>query len=531
MSDRNPGMLEIVEELGERVRDPIWRITSGTIYQIMTKDDADQPGAVVPFIPNAAQLRLLHNLWHRNIWLKARQIGGTTLAAILWLDHAAWNANQRCGIVAHDRESAEAIFRDKVRFGYERMPEVLKIACPLRTESATELLFAHNNSSFRVATSMRSGTIHRLHVSELGKLARDNPIRAKEVVEGSLQAVPQTGIAVVESTAEGMSGEFYELASKAEALAEEGKVLSPKEYRFHFVAWHDEAKYRADPALVRISSTEQAYFDQVETQVELRTGKPCKLDQAQRAWYISQRDGEFAGNAERMWRQYPSTPAECWQQSTEGVYYADQLARCRMEGRITRLPITTNVPVNSFWDIGSNDGCALYLHQHVGGQNRFLKFFEGWFQGFETFVAQMSAWADDHGPIVWGRHFLPHDAEALRQGVNSPISPLQMLEGLKPGWTFEIVPRVRDLNHGIQQTRSAFSTYWFDEIGCKEALAHLASYRRKFNAAVGGWMDEPVKDLHTEAADALRQHAQGWTAPSIPAGSIPKRNPRHRRIA
>ena len=37
------------------------------------------------------------------------------------------------------------------------------------------------------------------------------------------------------------------------------------------------------------------------------------------------------------------------------------------------VPVTTGVPVNSFWDIGSNDGTGIWLHQHIGGQNRFLR--------------------------------------------------------------------------------------------------------------------------------------------------------------
>src|SRR3546814_18785208 len=78
---------------------------------------------------------------------------------------------------------------------------------PLARDSANELLFAHNNSSIRVATSMRSGTIHRLHVSEFGKICAKFPDKAHEVVTGSLPAVPLDGIAIIESTAEGQSSE------------------------------------------------------------------------------------------------------------------------------------------------------------------------------------------------------------------------------------------------------------------------------------------------------------------------------------
>ena len=98
-------------------------------------------------------------LWHRNIILKARQLGFTTLIAVLWLDHALFNADQRCVIVAQDREKAEEIFRDKVVFAYERLPAAIRAAVTVQTQNKSEILFS-NNSAVRVSTSA-----HRLSAS------------------------------------------------------------------------------------------------------------------------------------------------------------------------------------------------------------------------------------------------------------------------------------------------------------------------------------------------------------------------------
>ena len=144
------------DELAKNLADPMWRLEN--LYRIMVKDDDADDSFSMQFKPNRAQKRFIKRLWHRNLILKARQLGFTTLIAILWLDHALFNGNQRCGIVAQDREAAEAIFRDKVKYAYDNLPAALKEAMPLARDSATELLFAHNNSSIRVATSMRSGT-------------------------------------------------------------------------------------------------------------------------------------------------------------------------------------------------------------------------------------------------------------------------------------------------------------------------------------------------------------------------------------
>jgi hypothetical protein len=214
-------------ELALCLADPHWRVCSGALYQIMLKSDKGD-GSVVPFKPNRSQRKFMKRMWHRNIILKARQLGFTTLIAIMWLDHALFNADQRCGIIAQDKEAAAIIFRDKVKLAYERLPEQLRLAMPLKRDSASELLFAHNNSSIRVATSMRSGTIHRLHVSEFGKIGAKFPEKAKEVVTGSLPAVPLDGIAIIESTAEGREGEFFKMSQRAEALSEQGSKLSPR---------------------------------------------------------------------------------------------------------------------------------------------------------------------------------------------------------------------------------------------------------------------------------------------------------------
>ena len=87
------------EELKRCLANPEWRLFSGCLYKIMVKgDDAEQDAEtfVMPFKPNLAQKRFMRRLWHRNLILKARQLGFTTLVALLWLDHALWNADQRC---------------------------------------------------------------------------------------------------------------------------------------------------------------------------------------------------------------------------------------------------------------------------------------------------------------------------------------------------------------------------------------------------------------------------------------------------
>ena len=93
------------------------------------------------------------------------------------------------------------------------------------------------------------------------------------------------------------------------------------------------------------------------------------------------------------------------------------------------------------------------------------------------------------------------------------------------------VPRVEDLTHGINLVRKSFSSYSIDEAGCKEGLVHLAGYKKRWNRSTSTWADEPLKNEHTEAADALRQHAQGFRAPSIAERPKKKHKPRNWKVA
>jgi hypothetical protein len=474
--------------------DPMWRLSN--LYKILIKGDGEEDGLVLQFKPNRAQRRFISRLHHRNIILKARQLGFTTLICLVWLDHALFNQNVRCGIIAQDREAAEVIFRDKVKFAYDNLPLELKEQFPLARDSASELLFAHNNSSIRVATSMRSGTIHRLHISEFGKICAKFPQKAAEVMTGSIPAVPKTGIIVVESTAEGQDGEFYDMTQKALALHHLKRELTFRDYRFHFFPWWQAPEYVMDSKGVILTRKDDEYFAKLEAD----SGQ--EITAGQRAWYVATRDADFSSNPERMWQEYPSTPEEAFQRSTEGCYYVNEMAAARKQGRISAVPWEKAHPVNTFWDIGLNDEMAIWFHQRIGAQDRFIRYYENSGESFDHYVAEMQK----HG-YVWGRHYLPHDGDTKRLGMEKNWTPRQMLEGLGLR-NIEIVPRIDRVQTGIQMTRNAFSSSWFDEAGCKDGLKHLDMYRKEWDDRRGVWKDEPRHDRASNGADAYRCFGQ-----------------------
>lgn len=495
------------EELERCLSDPEWRLFSGCLYQIIIKgkETKDADGKVIdegesfvqPFKPNRAQRRFIKRLWHRNIILKARQLGFTTLVAIMWLDHALWNANQRCGMIAQDRETAEAIFRDKVVFAYDNLPDEIRERFPLARASTKELLFAHNNSSIRVATSVRGGTIPRLHVSEFGKICAKFPQKAEEVVTGSFQAVPVDGIIVVESTAEGTDGEFYKMCQRAQALVTGAEILTRSQYRFHFYAWWQDPEYTMPPDGVSIPAELHDYFDEIEQLMD------CKIDGGQRAWYAEKQRNDFSGAEERMWREYPSTPSEAFQQSVAGNYFAKELIHLRKRGGITQVPVLDS-PVYTFWDIGGRDGTAIWFMQMLNGEDRFIDYYECRNEDLRHYAHEIQ-----RRGYVYGGHFLPHDADHRRLSDYNR-STKEMLQALLPSHRFFVVPVISHLMTGIYTTRKHLKAAWFDQEGTKLGIERLSNYKKKWSSAEGRYLDEtPEKSNQcSEAADAFRQYAQ-----------------------
>ena len=472
-----------------------------SLYQIVTKGETEDDGLVVTFKPNRAQRRLLRRLWNRNIVLKARQLGFSTLACILWLDTAVFSSEPiACGIVAQDKDAAEKLFR-KITFAFDRLPPELREFAGVSKRTESEIVFAHNGASIRVATSMRSGTIHRLHVSEFGKIGAKYPHKAKEVVTGSIPAVPlQSGIVIIESTAEGASGRFYDMSMAAKKLMDTpGVVLTPRDYRMHFFPWWADPSYVLPADSVRLDAADAVYFHKIGAE----TGRTLTADQ--KAWYAATLRSDFAGDRPLMWQEYPSTIDEPFRVSTEGCYYATQLADARKQGRVTRLPIETGVPVNTFWDLGLNDNMAIWLHQRVGPENRFI----GFYKNSGEPLSHYSRWLLDQ-KHSYGTHYLPHDGGIKRMGLNPDMneSVEDMLRTLMPGHRFEVVPRVTSVIAGIQATREAFASCWFDESACTEGIADLGLYRKEWDERRGTWKDQPFHGPESDGADAFRQFGQ-----------------------
>jgi hypothetical protein len=476
--------------------DPWWRIAN--LYWIVNKD-----GKPVPFEPNAEQAHFYNHLHTRNVILKARQKGFSTLMQIIGLDQCLFNSNFTSNTIADTLPNAGKLFRKAV-FAYDRLPELIKTMCPLKTKNTSEMVFA-NGSSFSVGTSSRGGTVQFLHVSEMGKIAKKYPEKAKEIVTGAFEAVPLDGIVVVESTAEGNGGEFFDICDAAHKNKQSATRLTKLDFALHFYPWFNSAEYRIDADGVRVSAEDEAYFKKVEVEAFAQTGHPLTLDAQQRAWYLKKRDIL----RKDMKREYPASVKEAFEQAIDGAVYGDEMTLLRERGRVCAVPVDLLEPVNTFWDLGSNDHTAIWLHQRVGAWDHFVAYMHGTRTGLRRWWQELEDWRNANGVQRWGRHYLPHDGASERQGVEIE-SAKSILEGMGVR-NVECVPRVQALSVGIDLTRTEMvKSVRMDANGCHEGIKCLDAYQYEWDDKRGQWREQPLHNWASNGADAFRQWSQGF---------------------
>ncbi len=232
--------MKISPQLRECLQSKWWRLNN--LYYIKNK-----AGQKVLFNLNWAQRILFKEMHNCNIILKARQLGITTFCSIDFLDHCLFTRDQNVAVLADRNSSSREIFRDRVKFAYDNLNPIIKNMSPAYRDNANELRF-DNGSCYRVACSLRSGTLQRLHISEFGKICREFPNKAHEIVAGALNTVQAGQNITIESTAEGREGYFYEMVKKAEDKKVRGDILGPLDYKLFFFSWMDDPGYTLDPS-------------------------------------------------------------------------------------------------------------------------------------------------------------------------------------------------------------------------------------------------------------------------------------------
>lgn len=476
-----------VKVAADQFLDVRWRLNN--LYWI-----TDKQGLAVPFRMNWAQESLFREMHYQNVVLKARQFGFTTFIQLFMLDACVFNSNVRAGTIAHTLGDAMNIFRDKVKFPYDHLPAGLKSARPTLTDSASELSLA-NNSAIRVGTSLRSGTYQYLHVSEYGKLCSKYPEKAREVRTGALNTVEAGQIIWIESTAEGKEGHFYEICENARSKQNTDAPLTSLDFKFFFFPWWRNPEYAIGAEGVPIPAPLAAYFETI------KESHGISLTPEQKAWYVKKHETQ----QEDMKREYPSTPEEAFEASLEGAYYAKQIAKAELDGRIGKHKLRPDLPVNTVWDIGRSDQTAIWFWQTQGDQIGVVGFYQNSGEGMPFYLERLAEFQARMGFAKWGDHWFPHDAKVEEWGTGRTRIEQLVSRGIRP----KLVPD-HYVDDGINAARDIFARCWFDAEECAEGLDCLRAYRKEWDEKHGVWSNTPRHDWASDGSDSFRYLAMAY---------------------
>ena len=474
------------EILQTHLEDRFWRLNN--LYYILT-EQAEK----ILFQMNPVQILLYRAMWWLNIIPKSRQHGITTFIAILMLDACLFNSDIRAGIIAHKLLDAKKIFRDKIKYAYDRLPTDLKESVYLVKDDAQELMFS-NNSGIYVGTSMRSGTLQYLHVSEYGWICTHAVQKAAEIKAGAMETVHEKGFIFIESTFEGPNGDFPEMCEEAENVRLSGRELGSLDYKIHFFNWHQKVSNVTDPRFVEILQERKDYFDKLEKVFNK------KFTPEQRAWYVAKKKTL----KHLMFKEHPSTLDEARIAGVEGAYYTIEMSEMREQGRICRVPFIDSQPVHTVCDLGIDGNMPWIFFQVIGLEVHIVNCFNlskrDDVRGGAAFYKRMLDVRREQFKYSYGKYFCPFDINKGEISTGETIYKVFQDNGI----TFCKLDRETNVIDGIQRMRTWFPTFYIDSENCRELITAWSCYHQEWIENLGRYDAKPANDQYAHYADAGR---------------------------
>ena len=265
----------------------------------------DKKRATVPFFFNEVQRDFIDKLETLGtskpfFILKGRQQGFTSVITAIQLSFAIVRKNFSGFTTADRSDNTAAIFNDKARTVYSRLPEILKPS--EKFNSRNELFFDKLNSTWRIATATdqvgRSRTLNFVHFSEVAFYDCD----LSSLQAGIGEAIAAGAIQVYETTANGHG------ATKDLWDSESCHNL--------FYPWWRTSEYR---------SIEYDYLNTGDSWLikRIEVLKELGCDKEQITWYCK----KYAGYLDKslIRQEYPITPEEAFVSTGECVFDKEAL--------------------------------------------------------------------------------------------------------------------------------------------------------------------------------------------------------------
>ena len=267
--------------------------------------------------------------------LKGRQQGFTSLITAIQLAYSIVKRNFSGFTIADCTENSLAIFNDKAKVVYNRLPAVLKPQ--EKYNSRKEMFFDKLNSSWRVATATddigRSKTLEFLHMSEIAFYK----CQLSSLQKGIGEALTKNSIVIYETTANGYN--------EAKELWDSGSCHNV------FYEWWRTSEYTNE----NIACLEEVNDNWLR--VRLDWLREQGLTDSQLAWYVNKYNSYL--DKSTIKQEYPCTPEEAFISSGECVFDSEDIKtkidslRNKKPSRVGRFIYTKNYLQNGKYELAS----------------------------------------------------------------------------------------------------------------------------------------------------------------------------------
>jgi len=204
----------------------------------------------VPFFLNPVQKDYMRNKTNRDIVLKARQHGFSTLILADFYCDTIFNEATKTKIVAHKREAAQELLENLKVMYWSTPPDMRP---KLGNDNKYEFEFPELDSKITIAVATQSGdagrseTINNLLATEVAFWRG-----AADTMTGLIEAVPQSGRVIIESTPNGIGNYYHREVMKARA--------GDSAFKLHEYGWWVNPEYQRPliPGYIEARSPEEA---------------------------------------------------------------------------------------------------------------------------------------------------------------------------------------------------------------------------------------------------------------------------------
>jgi len=273
------------------------------LYKIRPKTPvAGERERLAFFQPNLMQQIFWENHTTRDLVLKMRQGGVTTFSCLIALDKALWEEGTYSAIMADTKDHVKEYFNiTKRAFKTFKKDWGAFYKVTENVDNVNALRIEETNSSLLVCTDARGLSLDFLHIAEAAFIED-----AK--ISDSIEAVPLIGWVILETTADGASGLFYDLWDQS---SKDKDSL----YKPHFFPWWVKYPEEEQLEIIRARVPKNiSYSDK-----EKRLMEENNLNELHIVWRrlklseSKQDEGEFN-------RKYPEDPMSCFLSGDSSIF-------------------------------------------------------------------------------------------------------------------------------------------------------------------------------------------------------------------